>query len=64
MADVSEAFREAARGYAMRSVRGITADKANTLCAEKTLPPPSLRSPVLKSAYDTLALGMAPLTNR
>ena len=56
MADVTEVFRDAARGYAMRSLRGMTSDRADGLCAEKRLPPPSARSPVLKSAYDTLAL--------
>lgn len=56
MTDVTDVFRDAARDYAMRSVRGMTSDRAESLCAAKMLPPPSARSPVLKSAYDTLAL--------
>lgn len=56
MTDVSDVFREAARDYALRSLKGMTSDRADSLCAQKRLPPPSARSPVLRSAYDALAL--------
>lgn len=53
--DVSDAFREAAhRAYASQS--GMTPDRADALVAPRDLPPPSARSPVLKSAHDTLVL--------
>ena len=53
--DVSDAFREAAhRAYASQS--GMTPDHADALVAPRDLPPPSARSPVLKSAHDTLVL--------
>ena len=53
--DVSDAFREAAhRAYASQS--GMTPDRADALVAPRDMPPPSARSPVLKSAHDTLVL--------
>jgi len=53
--DVSDAFREAAhRAYASQS--GMTPNHADALVAPRDLPPPSARSPVLKSAHDTLVL--------
>jgi|AntAceMinimDraft_5_1070358.scaffolds.fasta_scaffold24089_1 hypothetical protein len=56
MTDVSDVFRAAAAEHATRSLRGMTRDNAGALCAERTLPPAAARSPVLRSAYDTLAL--------
>ena len=54
--DVSAAFRAAARAHALERKIVATPDRADQLVAPRTLPPPSSRSPVLKSAHDTLAL--------
>lgn len=54
--DVSAAFRAAAMAHALERKIVATPDRADQLVAPRTLPPPSSRSPVLKSAHDTLAL--------
>ena len=56
MTDVTDAFREAAAGYALRSRKAMTSESARALCEEQPLPISSNRSPVLKSAYDCLVL--------
>jgi syntaxin 18 len=53
--DVSAAFRAAAAAHALERRFG-SPDVVERLVASKSLPPPSARSPVLKSAHDALAL--------
>ena len=53
--DVSAAFRAAAAAHALERQFG-SPDVVERLVAPRALPPPSSRSPVLKSAHDALAL--------
>ena len=53
--DVSAAFRAAAAAHALERRFG-SPDVVERLVAPRALPPPSSRSPVLKSAHDALAL--------
>ena len=53
--DISAAFRAAAAAHAVHTKR-LDSDRAEHLCAPQALPPAALRSPVLRSAYDTLQL--------
>mmetsp|Transcript_12614 Transcript_12614/g.30444 ORF Transcript_12614/g.30444 Transcript_12614/m.30444 type:complete len:321 (+) Transcript_12614:90-1052(+) len=53
--DATDAFRASAATFAVRA-KGLDRDRAHALCAPRALPPPAVRSPVFKSAYDTLGL--------